>query len=313
MLEPTRLLHVAREQDPARAHRRARRPRRRGAVLLLGRVGLRDGPDPDDGRRPDRVSVVPASGAPAHILRRGMRVGVARETAAGERRVALVPDAAARLSAAGIELVVEAARAAAPRSSTSLRGGGRGDRSRCGRPLRRRRPGRARCRSPRPARSGSSAPARRSSAFLQPLVNTDLVPRDRRTRRDRVLDGRDPADHAGTVHGRALLAGDGGGLQGSAARRRVPAALRPDADDGRRHDPAGEGARSRRRRRRAAGDRDRAAPRARSSPPSTRGRWYASRSRASARPSSSSRSRATRPRAATRRSSPRSSTRASSS
>ena len=36
-----------------------------------------------------------------------VRVGVARETAAGERRVALVPDAAAKLSPAGIELIVQ--------------------------------------------------------------------------------------------------------------------------------------------------------------------------------------------------------------
>jgi NAD(P) transhydrogenase subunit alpha len=37
-----------------------------------------------------------------------MKVGVAKETAPGERRVALVPDAAGRLAPSGIELVVEA-------------------------------------------------------------------------------------------------------------------------------------------------------------------------------------------------------------
>ena len=37
-----------------------------------------------------------------------MKVGIPKETAAGERRVALTPDAPARLSAAGIELLVEA-------------------------------------------------------------------------------------------------------------------------------------------------------------------------------------------------------------
>ncbi len=37
-----------------------------------------------------------------------MNVGVARETAAGERRVALVPEALGRLSAAGLEILVEA-------------------------------------------------------------------------------------------------------------------------------------------------------------------------------------------------------------
>ena len=37
-----------------------------------------------------------------------MRVGVARETAPGERRVALVPETAGRLAAAGFDVVVEA-------------------------------------------------------------------------------------------------------------------------------------------------------------------------------------------------------------
>lgn len=37
-----------------------------------------------------------------------MKVGVARETAPGERRVALVPDALAKLTAAGMEILVEA-------------------------------------------------------------------------------------------------------------------------------------------------------------------------------------------------------------
>lgn len=37
-----------------------------------------------------------------------MKVGVARETAAGERRVALVPDALGKLTAAGLEVLVEA-------------------------------------------------------------------------------------------------------------------------------------------------------------------------------------------------------------
>src|SRR5258708_38208269 len=36
-----------------------------------------------------------------------MRVGVARETAPGERRVALVPETVAKLVAAGFEIVVE--------------------------------------------------------------------------------------------------------------------------------------------------------------------------------------------------------------
>ncbi len=37
-----------------------------------------------------------------------MKIGVARETAPGERRVALVPDSLAKLTAAGVEVLVEA-------------------------------------------------------------------------------------------------------------------------------------------------------------------------------------------------------------
>ena len=36
-----------------------------------------------------------------------MKVGVARETAPGERRVALVPEALGKLTAAGLEILVE--------------------------------------------------------------------------------------------------------------------------------------------------------------------------------------------------------------
>ena len=37
-----------------------------------------------------------------------MKIGVARETAPGERRVALVPEALGKLAAAGLEILVEA-------------------------------------------------------------------------------------------------------------------------------------------------------------------------------------------------------------
>ena len=37
-----------------------------------------------------------------------MKIGVARETAPGERRVALVPDALSKLTGAGLEVLVEA-------------------------------------------------------------------------------------------------------------------------------------------------------------------------------------------------------------
>ena len=43
-----------------------------------------------------------------------MKVGVARETAPGERRVALVPEALGKLTAAGLEILVEAGAGAGP-------------------------------------------------------------------------------------------------------------------------------------------------------------------------------------------------------
>src|SRR5262245_44711161 len=52
----------------------------------------------------------PASGLPSFAMTHKvmpMKVGVARETVAGERRVALVPEALGKLQAAGCEVLVE--------------------------------------------------------------------------------------------------------------------------------------------------------------------------------------------------------------
>src|SRR5437763_14773734 len=54
----------------------------------------------EDPSTPTLLAVAPLEWSP-------MRVGVARETAPGERRVALVPETAAKLAAAGFEIVVE--------------------------------------------------------------------------------------------------------------------------------------------------------------------------------------------------------------
>ena len=43
-----------------------------------------------------------------------MKVAVVKETAPGERRVALVPEAVTKLRAAGLEVLVEPARETAP-------------------------------------------------------------------------------------------------------------------------------------------------------------------------------------------------------
>ena len=50
-----------------------------------------------------------------------MKVGVAKESAPGERRVALVPEALGKLTAAGLEVLVEAAPATAANSRPRLR------------------------------------------------------------------------------------------------------------------------------------------------------------------------------------------------
>ena len=60
-----------------------------------------------------------------------MVVGVPKETAAGERRVALVPDIAGRLAKAGFDVLVErGAGDGAPASRRGVRGGGRAARRR---------------------------------------------------------------------------------------------------------------------------------------------------------------------------------------
>src|SRR6266536_426249 len=58
-------------------------------------------------RRPPRDSAAAASAVDLLTFRHQMKVGVPRETVPGERRVALVPDAVAKLTKAGTEVVVE--------------------------------------------------------------------------------------------------------------------------------------------------------------------------------------------------------------
>src|SRR3954462_3883004 len=55
-----------------------------------------------DPRPPSPPSVASTPSGDAH-----MKIGVARETAPGERRVALVPEALGKLQAAGVEVLVE--------------------------------------------------------------------------------------------------------------------------------------------------------------------------------------------------------------
>ena len=227
-----------------------------------------------------------------------MRVGVPRETAAGEHRVALVPDAIARLE--GITVAVERGAGAAagfPDDAYAEAGAELVDDA-----WQRQSTASSRSRKPSDGRGGrklasgqvliaflaaADRPRRRSSACAAQGVLAfamESIPRMTRAQ------SMDALSSQATVAGykAVLLAAD------------RAAAVLPDADDRGRHDRAGAGARARRRRRRPAGDRDRA--------PARRGRLRlrraarpcASRCSRSARPSSTSASSARRPRAATR-------------
>ena len=182
-----------------------------------------------------------------------MRIGVPKETADGERRVALVPDVVRRLSGAGHEVVIEAgagAGAGVPDGDFTEAGASVGD------PW-----GADVIARVAPGPPGQLTQRARADRLPRPAQRRRERVGDRAHRRHGLRDGGDPAHLARAVDGRAVLAGDGRGLPGGADRRPGDAALPADADDGRGHDPARPGARAGRRGRRAAGDRHRAAPR----------------------------------------------------
>ena len=188
-----------------------------------------------------------------------MKVGVAKESAPGETRVAVVPDTVRRLVGDGVEVLVErgAGETATFADAAYEEAGARlvsADGS-TPRPT-----SSARCASRPPRRSRACARARCCSRSCS-RSSTPSSPRAGRARRDGLLHGLDPARDARPADGRALLAEHRRRLQGGRPRRRAPGQVLPDADDRRGHDPAGEGARPRRGRRRPAGDRHGAAPR----------------------------------------------------
>ena len=182
-----------------------------------------------------------------------MNVSVPKETAGGERRVALVPEVVERLAKKGLEVTLEAGAgdsashldSAYEKAGAVLGDGFAG-------------PVVAKV-APPSARGDRSAGARVGARRL-PLPTHR--PRDRaRTCRGRgheLRDGGDPADHARPVDGRALLAGHRRGLPRGAGRRPGAAALLSDAHDRRGHGAPGQGARAGRRRGGAPGDRHRA-------------------------------------------------------
>ena len=180
-----------------------------------------------------------------------MRVGVPRETAPGERRVALVPEGVRRLGARGIDVLVERGAGAAAGFATR-------------RTRRRARRSSADWRASTAAdvvvKVARAARRRRLDALREGSCSIALPPaahrpegveRLARARRDRVRDGVDPAHHARAVDGRALVAGTVAGYKAVVARGRPAAEALPAADDRGRHGRAGEGARPRRGRGRA--------------------------------------------------------------
>jgi NAD(P) transhydrogenase subunit alpha len=158
-----------------------------------------------------------------------MKLGVPKETAPGERRVAIVPDAAAALKKAGIEVLVESGAGAGAFFSDA-------DYEKAGARV----------------RSGSSGPARRGGRRRQGSAakrRRDRQLRDRRRHRlvpstgkqraahsqawrpqdQRVQHGPDPAHQPRAVDGRALVAGEHKRLQGRAHRGAVALEVLPAA------------------------------------------------------------------------------------
>src|SRR5437763_12261960 len=92
----------------------ARRPK--GAVMMIGassgtprgRAKARDAPGPLARRRvPDEGAALPLLGAMGYVAALQMQIGVPKETAAGEHRVALVPEVVGKLKGKGTEVVVQ--------------------------------------------------------------------------------------------------------------------------------------------------------------------------------------------------------------
>ena len=166
-----------------------------------------------------------------------MRIAVPREAAAGEGRVALVPETVGRLVADGFEVVVErGAGAAAGYPDEGYAEAGATLREAGG--LLEGVDTIVRVARPTPDEVSAMAPGTMLIGFLSPLTDAEGIERLAPPGRRRVRDGVRAADLARPVDGRALLAGERRGLQGGADRRRPRAQALPDADDGGRHDRA---------------------------------------------------------------------------
>ncbi len=192
-----------------------------------------------------------------------MLIGVPTETVAGERRVALVPEIAGRLTKAGAAVVVQRGAgeqagfldrayedAGATLADDAAAVYAQAD---------------AIVKVQKPAdwevdlmREGTTL-----IAFLSPLGDPHSVERYARKRIRALSMDADPPHQPRAKYGRVVVAGQRRRLQGGADRGEHAAEVLPDAHDGRGHDPAGESTDHRRRRRRPAGDRHRAPARRR--------------------------------------------------
>ena len=200
--------------------------------------------------------------APIDTLHRRMRIGVPKETADGERRVALVPEVVRKLSGglsgdagsavdvlvqrgagdgalipdaafedAGAQLVDDAAATLETDVVVKVAA---------------------------PTRAGDRSPWARLSPdrVSGALTNGDRRHGDRGDGRDELRARGGAADQPRAVDGRAVVAGEHLGLPRGADRRSGAGALLPDADDRGGDDPSGDGAGARGRGRGVAGDRD---------------------------------------------------------
>ena len=269
----------------------------RGPARTVGRTGHRI----DANRSKSSYS------APSMETSNAILVGVPRERAAGETRVALTPDAVQRLAKAGIQTLIEHDAGAVSGFADAQYQAAGAEIAADATALYDRATVIARVAAPSP----EDAALLRTGTVGARAARAVRPRRPRRAARGRGRHGlrarAHAAHHARAVDGRAQLAGHRGRLPGRAARLRAAAALLPAADDRGRHRAARQGARARRRRRRPAGDRHRAPARlGRLGLRRARGRPRAGREPRRDASSRSSSPRATaRARAATPRSSPR--------
>ena len=190
-----------------------------------------------------------------------MKVGVAKETAPGERRVALVPEALGKLQAAGLEIIVEhgaGAGSSIPDSAYQAAGATivatdalYADADVV-----------LRVAKPSEAEVGRLRAGQAVVGFLAPLIDPEAREGPGRSRGD----GDQPRCHpahpvARPDDGRPVVAGQRRRVQGGAHRRQRLRALLPAADHGRRDRQAGQRPDPGHRRGRAPGDRHGQAPR----------------------------------------------------